>query len=113
MKIRFAVPRFAALLLSTGFALPSMAQGKPTLTPQDYGRWESLTAARLAPNGRWLAYGVNRVNEENELRLRGGPRDTTLAIPYGVQPQFASTSQWVAYLVGVAPKERAMARASS
>ena len=106
MMTRFAVPRFAALLLSTGFALPLMGQGKPTLTPQDYGRWESLTASRLAPNGRWLAYGVNRVNEENELRLRGGPRDTTLVIPYGVQPQFAATSQWVAYLVGVAPKER-------
>jgi dipeptidyl aminopeptidase/acylaminoacyl peptidase len=98
--------RLVALLLSSVVSLPVLAQGKPTLTPSDYGRWESLTAARLAPHGGWLAYGVNRVNEENELRVRGGARDTTIVIPFGVQPQFAATSQWVAYLVGVAPKER-------
>ncbi|WP_310568678.1 prolyl oligopeptidase family serine peptidase [Gemmatimonas sp.] len=106
MTTRFAAQWFAALVLPVGFAFPAMAQGKPTLTAQDYGTWESLTAARLAPSGRWLAYGVNRVNEENELRLRGGTRDTTIVVPYGVQSQFAATSQWVAYLIGVAPKER-------
>lgn len=106
MNTRYALQRLLALLLSTGVALPAAAQGKPTLTPQDYGRWEALTAPRLAPNGRWLAYGLTRVNEDNELRLRGGPRDTTIVTPYGLQPQFSATSLWVAYLVGVAPKER-------
>ena len=59
------------------------AQSRPTLRALDYPKWESLGAGTLSPNGQWLAYGVNRVNEENELRLGGIGRDTTVAILYG------------------------------
>ncbi len=79
---------------------------KPALTPKDFGKWESLGAARFAPNGRWIAVNISRGNEENELRLRGGARDTTIVIPYATNPSFTPDSRWVAYLVGVSPKER-------
>ena len=38
--------------------LPSLglAQSRPTVRPADYGKWESLGAGTLAPNGQWLAY---------------------------------------------------------
>ena len=91
-----------ALLLGSNVS----AQDKPLLTPKDFGKWESLAASRLSPNGNWLAIGINRVNEENELRIRGGANDTTMVVAYGLQPAFTPDSKWVAYLVGVAPKER-------
>src|SRR5687768_6291586 len=46
------------------------AQSKPAVTPKDYPKWESLGAGRLSPDGQWFAYAVNRVSEENQLRIR-------------------------------------------
>ncbi len=45
-----AVAAFALVAVRTGGA-----QRKPTLTPADYGRWETLGRARLSPDGGWLA----------------------------------------------------------
>jgi dipeptidyl aminopeptidase/acylaminoacyl peptidase len=91
----------AALLPSFG-----IAQARPTVRPTDYGKWESLAAGALAPNGQWLAYGVNRVNEENELRIGNTTRDTTIAILYASAPAFTGDSRWIAYAIGVSPAER-------
>ena len=82
------------------------AQARPTVRPADYARWESLGAATLSPNGQWLAYAVNRVNEENELRLGATARDTTVAVLYASAPAFTGDSRWVAYAIGVSPAER-------
>jgi dipeptidyl aminopeptidase/acylaminoacyl peptidase len=92
----------AALLL----AAPAAAQQKPTLTPKDLGRWEQLGAPRLSPDGNWISYLITRGNEENDLRIRGGPRDTTIVVAYGIQPAFAANSRWAASLIGIPPKER-------
>ncbi|HEX6053287.1 MAG TPA: prolyl oligopeptidase family serine peptidase [Gemmatimonadaceae bacterium] len=91
-----------------GALMPSSgsAQTRPAVRPADYGRWESLGAGTLAPNGQWLAYAVNRVNEEHELRLGGVRRDTTIAIAYASAPAFTGDSRWLAYAVGVSPAER-------
>ena len=43
----------------------ALAQPKPTLTPADYGKWETLGAGTLSPDGKWLAY---------EIRRTGGPK---------------------------------------
>ncbi len=93
-------------LAAVFIAAPALAQQKPTLTPKDLGKWEVLGAPRLSPNGEWISYTITRGNEENDLRLRGGARDTTIVIPYGLQPAFAANSRWAASLVGIAPKER-------
>lgn len=44
--IRNALAGLAAILLT---ALPVHAQTKPTLTPADYGKWETLAGFRLSP----------------------------------------------------------------
>ena len=84
----------------------AIAQARPTVRPIDYGKWESLGQGVLSPNGQWLAYAVNRVNEENELRLGATARDTTIAVLYGSTPAFSGDSRWVAYGIGVSPTER-------
>lgn len=87
-------------------AAAPMAQDRPVLSAADLARWESLGVSRLSPDASWLVYGISRGNEENELRLRGGPADSTLAIPYGLSPAFSPDSRWLVHLVGVSPKER-------
>ena len=101
MRNRLALP--AAVLLA---AAPLTAQTRSAPTPTDYGKWESPAAAVLSPNGQWLAYGVNRVNENNELRLRDLRRDTTVVVPLASGIAFTPDSRWIGYLVSVAPATR-------
>jgi dipeptidyl aminopeptidase/acylaminoacyl peptidase len=86
--------------------LATVATAQSPVTPADYGKWESPAAATLSPNGRWLAFGVNRVNEENELRLRPLDRDTAFVTPNATGAVFTPDSRWVAYLIGVSPATR-------
>jgi len=102
----FSRSRLLSLVVLALTAGTAPAQQRPLLTPADYGKWESLAALRLSPDGQWLAVGVNRVNEENELRIRGGARDTTYTAAYGTGAAFTGDSRWAGYLVGVSPKER-------
>jgi len=105
MTSRATVARLSVACL---LSLPStlLAQAKPLITPKDYGKWEQLGAARLSPRGDWVAVPVARVSEENELRIRGVSRDTTIVVAYGTNAVFSPDSRWVAYAIGVSPKER-------
>lgn len=104
------MPRLARWLpsLLLVLATPVAAQQKPLLTPADYGQFESLGfGTSLSPDGRWLAYLVNRVNEQSELRIRPLDRDTTIVGAFGTAPRFAANSRWLAWTVGVSPEQRA------
>lgn len=78
---------------------PLSAQERPTLTPEDYGRWESLGRFVLSPDGRWLAYQVSRVDGTSELRIRNADDDSTRVIPRAESPSFSSDGRWLAYRI--------------
>ncbi len=75
-------------------------QTKPRVTPADYGQWESLSSTGLSPDGKWLAYGINRSNRNNELRIASVAGGEPKVAAFGVQPIFSSDSRWVAYGIG-------------
>ena len=66
------IPRLSRLLPLL-LALPTalLAQSKPAVTPADYPKWESLAGAALSPNGRWLAYAVNREENGVTQKMKG------------------------------------------
>jgi len=95
-----------ALAFAGVAALPLAAQTKPLITPKDYGKWELVGQPRLSPKGDWVAVPVTKVSEDFELRLRGGARDTTITVQFGTGAVFSADGKWVAYAIGVSPKER-------
>jgi len=96
------------LVLAAFVAAPVAAQQKPRVTPADYGKFESLGFGQaISADGRWLAYAVSRVNEQNELRIRPLDRDTTMVAAFGGAPRFSANSRWLAWTVTVSPEERA------
>src|SRR5713226_6066423 len=72
--------------------------------PADYGQWETLVTIRenggLSPDGKWLAYGINRSNRNNELHITNVAEGTTKTAAFATQPVFSSDSRWVAYSIG-------------
>jgi len=95
---------FTTFILVLGFTISTAAQTKPPVPPTDYGQWESLFTIReyggLSPDGKWLAYGINRSNRNNELRVTNVADGTTKTAAFGAQPVFSSDSRWVAYAIG-------------
>src|SRR5688572_21591608 len=89
-----------------GLPASAPAQSKPTLTAADYGRWESFGTTELSRDGKWLAYVVTRVDDENELRIRQVSGDSTIVVKYGTRPVFSPNGHWLAYGIGVSEQER-------
>lgn len=106
-----ALTRRLALLALPLLVLPPAAAAqsdpKPAVTPVDYGKWEQLGfSATVSDDGRWMAYGITRVNEENELRIARLDGDTNFVVAHGSGAAFSADGRWLAYTVGVGPKER-------
>jgi dipeptidyl aminopeptidase/acylaminoacyl peptidase len=94
-------------ILGAANALAQADSVKRPITPDDYGKWESLGFARVvSDDGSWFAYSINRVNDEDELRIAHLAGDTTIAVPYATSAAFSDDGRWVAYRIGVGPKER-------
>jgi protease II len=101
------IARAAACAFVVAFApAQALAQNRPTLKPGDYGKWENLGSATLAPDGRWMAYSITRTSDENELRIREVAGDTAIVVPFGTQVAFSNDSRWAAYTIGHSEKER-------
>jgi hypothetical protein len=82
------------------------AQQKPTLTPADYAQWESFGVTELSPDGAWLAYVIDRVEGDDELRIRRIDRDSVIVVAHGSRPAFSRNGRWLAYSIGVSDAER-------
>jgi len=86
---------------------PCVAQTKPTLTPADYGKWETLGAGTLSPDGKWLAYEVRRTNGNGELRIVATSGDAKHKIDYCTGAAFSADSRWLGCLAGASEDQQA------
>ncbi|HSR42583.1 MAG TPA: hypothetical protein VLL48_10435, partial [Longimicrobiales bacterium] len=81
--------------------------GPPTLTPDDYERWESLGGYSLDPTGTWLVASVRRGDGSTELRLhRADGSGEPVVLEHGIGPAFSDDGRWMLYRKGVSPEER-------
>jgi dipeptidyl aminopeptidase/acylaminoacyl peptidase len=104
---RTSLARLALILSLAPLFTGAAAQGKPTLTAADYGRFETVGATTLSPDGAWIAYAIQRVNDSSEVRLRPVARDTTRVIRWGQGALFSPDSRWLAWSFALPPAERA------
>ncbi len=91
---------FASLLTLEG-------QNRKPPAPADYGQWETIagggrggTGIGPSPDGKWLAYGINRSNGNNELRLTRVDGEAAKPVAFGAPPVFSSDGKWAAYSIG-------------
>ncbi|HEY0875098.1 MAG TPA: prolyl oligopeptidase family serine peptidase [Vicinamibacterales bacterium] len=90
------------------------AQAKHPPAREDWGQFENLSIqprGGLSPDGKWLAYGINRSNRNNELRIRNIATGSETTIPFGSQAAFAADSKWIAYSIGYSEEQEERMRA--
>jgi dienelactone hydrolase len=104
---RTAVTAILGLLV---LAITIGAQTKPPANFADFGQWEALAPGGanggFSPDGRWLAYGINRSNRNNELRIAKIADGTTKIVAFGAQPAYSADSKWFAYAIGQSETEQ-------
>jgi hypothetical protein len=105
--------RRSAMIVFIGLLMLSITvsgQNKPPATFADFDQWETLAPGGsnggLSPDGRWLAYGINRSNRNNELRVIKLADRTTKIAAFGGQPVFSSDSKWFAYTIGLSEADQ-------
>ena len=113
-----AVALLGALALSPATAQQALSTSgsavrsdpKPALTPADYGKWETLGNGVLSPDGKWIAYGIRRVNDTHELRWHAVTTDSGHVVAAGENPAFSRDGRWLVYTVGINERDREKAK---
>ena len=103
------------MLLSISVILFSTAnaQQKKNLSPDDYGKWQSLGAIDLSPNGEWVAYQITVQEDNDTLYLVNRQTQSTYKLEIASAPEFSKDNQWVAYRIGLSFKEAEKLREQS
>ena len=104
---RITLLSFAALLAFG--ALAGQAQdGLPTVPLDDYGKFERLGFRQdLSPDGKWVAYELNRVDGSHELQIRDTAATTeTVVTKNGRRPRFSRNSVYLAWRVELPESEQ-------
>ena len=104
--------------LIIGLLILSLMMGAQTKKPAtfgDFGQWETLARADayggLSPDGRWLVFGINRSDRNNELRIMKLADGATKIAAFGTRPVFSPDSKWIAYSIGMSEADQEKLRA--
>ncbi len=89
MAAVFASRHAVLALLLAVFAIPAKAQEKLHLSPQDYGRWNTMETGPVSPDGRWVAALIKNP-KGNILHLKSLDGVRSLNFPSGNSPVFAT-----------------------
>jgi hypothetical protein len=101
-----------SILFPAAFAHLATAQPKPTLTPADYGKWETLGQATLSADGN-LAHEIRRTDGNNDLcvasmaataAVAAGGKTHVIAFCSGAA--FSADSRWLACEATVSESEQ-------
>ena len=87
--------------------METRSAGPTTVPREDFGKWETFYRSSLSPDAAWLAVPINRVNDEDELRVRRvADPDSVIVVAYGSGATFSADGRWLAYSIGVGEDER-------
>ena len=98
-------PLFTSLLLSFFFLTSTIAQTKNHLSPEDYGKWQTLAATGLSPNGEWLIYGIAVQQDNDTLYVVNKANNKTYKLEFATGAEFSGDNHWLAYRIGLPFKE--------
>jgi dipeptidyl aminopeptidase/acylaminoacyl peptidase len=100
--MKYRLLKLVYLLL---FTCSLQAQTKKTLTSDDYGKWQSIGATELSPNGEWLAYQITVQEDNDTLYVTNRVTQKKYKLEFGSLPEFSKDNKWLVYRIGLPFKE--------
>jgi dienelactone hydrolase len=99
-------PRILYGVLLLFFCINTLtAQQKKTLTSDDYGKWQSIGATDLSPNGEWITYQVTVQEDNDTLYVLNRNSGKLYKLEFASTPEFSKDNKWIAYRIGLPFKE--------
>ncbi|MEO6914582.1 MAG: hypothetical protein ABI151_02145, partial [Chitinophagaceae bacterium] len=93
------------LFLLTLAVLSSQAQTKKNLTQDDYGKWQTLGATTLSPDGDWYAYQVTVQEDNDTLYAMNRKTNKSYKLAFSSRPEFSKDNKWLAFQTTMAYKD--------
>ena len=76
----------AFLLCLLIWGAPAKAQ-KKNLSAEDYGKWQSIGASELSPNGNWIAYQIIIQEDNDSLYVVNRSTNKTYKLAFASSPE--------------------------
>ncbi len=77
---------------------------KKNLTPDDYGKWQTLSFADVSANGEWVAYIVASREENDTLYVVNSLTNKTYKLEFATNFELSKDNRWIAWQIGVSYK---------
>ena len=81
------------------------AQQKKNLTTDDYGKWQTIGANDLSPNGEWVAYQIVVQEDNDTMYVVNRHTNKIYTLEFASAPEFSKDNKWMAYRIGLPFKE--------
>lgn len=90
-----------------------VAQQKKNLTSDDYGKWQSIGASEISPNGEWVAYQITVAEDNDTLFVANRNTHKIYKLAFGSSPEFSKDNKWIAFRIGMPFKDAEKLREDS
>jgi len=78
---------------------------KKTITPDDYGQWQSISGTVISEDGKWIAYELTIEEKDDTLFVKNVETDSTYKFKLASRPVFSKDSIWAAFSIGYSEEE--------
>ncbi len=93
---------FSVLLI---VCITTISAQKKNLTPDDYGKWQTLGATDISPNGAWISYAITVAEDNDTLFVVNRLTHKVYKLEFGQTAEFSKDNKWIAYRIGLPFKE--------
>ena len=95
-----------AILIALIFSGNIFSQDKlPTLTHDDYEKWERLGQSQISPDGNWIFYQKSVIEGNDTLYIKSTLTDSVYKSAFSSGGIFSKDSKWLAYRIGFSKKK--------
>lgn len=96
---------FIGMVCMLAFANITNAQTKKNLTPEDYKKWQNISATDLSPNGEWVYYQITVQEDNDTMFVVNKNSNKVYKLEFASSAEFSKDNKWIAYRIGLPFKE--------
>ncbi len=77
----------------------------PSVKPEDFAKWQTLTSFSISDDGNWVSWNVSLVDGDDTLYIKNPSSSKLYKFALSTGMVFSSDSKWAAFRVGFSEKQ--------